>query len=160
MFDFFVFLHMQFRTEPRQADPERHADADASEQVPATGIHSHIEKVRSDAAFEEGRLDALKTVLGAIGNSDAFTEEERMHLKEKIAVCSERARELRTIERDQQYYVDTTLKKCVNDLKERENILNSVFNGGSMEQHSYIMGMFKDHHRFLRETLAEAEREQ
>lgn len=91
-----------------------------------------VERTRACSVFTMEEHDAL--------TAELLKEEHNLQAKE-----DELART-----RD---FFDSTVTKFDGDVRDRENILNDVFERDELREHQDLMKFFADHHAFLRETI-------
>lgn len=120
-----------------------------------TSFQNQIDQTKATMRDEELRRDALQEVVNAIKDNDAFSHEERLSVRDALSDCTERIRILKSVEAEQTHYIETTIRKCSEDIVKREQLLNTLFSKPELVSHMDLMGLFSKHHDHLKRLLSD-----
>ena len=135
-----------------ESSEKEYAPSLPHENVPEQ-FQNQLDLIAEKILGEEERLAIFLKVLTTIRDDDAFLPDECRAIQDEVRECEERVRIMNSVQAEQKHYVETTIKKCTNDIVRREAVLNSLFSTHEMSGHTEIMNFFTDHHDFLKATL-------
>jgi hypothetical protein len=118
-------------------------------------LNERLNELNASIAMLNSRVTALHVLVRRTRTCSAFTMEEHDALDAELSK-EEHDLQLKQDElaRTREFF-DNTATRFDSDLRDRENILNEVFEREELSEHQDLMNFFADHHAFLRETITQ-----
>ena len=132
-------------------------DGDSCNEPHQESYREKLASLSTELEQTESRLAAIQYLSEMIKKNTSFTSDEQYSVESQCRDLQERITTLKQIQKEQEQYIETTVKKCTIDLSERESILNKVFSDPLLSDHVDLMELFQGQHVHLQKMLDEVE---